>query len=209
MKLPFAVVAMLLASLLVLASVDIAEAQWDALSSGFAVTTNYHGIDVPIGQPVTATAGWAPALIPDGNPAKSIEVRTVEFVWHYPDGTVAFSETKDISEFSLTTPQVPPGPIPKEIVDWANQHDGSDPKYPQITYWYANDTKIPNVLGDWGVQAIFHNTVKICGKNSDIVRIRATSFNVVPEVPFGTIVILLSWIGVLGVFAVKKKHLLA
>jgi len=199
MKLPYAVVAILI-SLLVLAGVNLADAQWDALSSGFAVTTNWHGIDVPIGQPVTATAGWAPELIPENSLVKHVEVKKVEFVWHYPNGTVAFSETIPISG-PLVTPNVPPDPIPPEIIEWAE-------KYPEVEYWYAQNTQIPDVLGDWGVQAIFRNTVQTCGKNSDTVRIRATSFNVVPEVPFGTAVILLSWIGLLGVFVTRKKHLL-
>jgi len=202
MRPALAVVAMLLAGLLALATVDIAVAQWDALGSGFAVTTNWHGTNVPIGMSVTATAGWAPDLIPESNPSKYVEVKTVEFVWHFPNGTVAFSETVPISG-PLTTPNdLPPPPIPPEISEWAQ-------KYPDIGYWYAQSTPfIPTVLGDWGVQAVFHNTVRICGKNSDTIRVRATSFNVVPEVPFGTAVILLSWIGLLGVFAVRKKHLL-
>jgi len=203
MKLRFTVVAMLLASVLVCASISIAKAQWDALSSGFAVTTNWHGLDVPIGQSVTATAGWAPELAPPD--VRDVLVKTVEFVWHFPNGTVATAlcETVPISG-PLTTPdELPPEPIPPEISEWAQ-------KYPGVEYWYAQSAPfIPTVLGDWGVQAIFHNTVRICGKNSDTVRIRATSFNVVPEVPFGTAVILLTWIGLLGVFVVRKKHLLA
>jgi len=200
MKTPYVVLAVLLTSLLLLAGVNLADAQWEALSSGFAVTTNYHGIDVPLGQPVTATAGWAPSLAPEL--LRDIVVHTVEFVWHYPDGTVAFSETVDISEESITTPDVPPGLIPPEISDWAT-------KYPGVKYWYAQSSQIPTVPGDWGVQAIFHDTIRICGKNSDTVRIRSTSFNMVPEVPIGTVAILLSWIGVLGIFVVRKKHLLA
>jgi len=201
MKLPYIVVVFLLTGLFLLAGVNLADAQWDALSSGFAVTTNYHGKDVLIGQSVTATAGWAPALAPAG--IRDIEVETVEFVWHFPNGTVAYTDIVGISTDSITTPnEAPPAPIPPEISEWGE-------KYPGVEYWYAQSTHAPTVLGDWGVQAIFHNTVRICGKNSETIRVRGTSFNVVPEVPFGTAVILLSWIGLLGVFAVRKKHLLA
>lgn len=199
MKLPYAIVAALLTSFLLLAGVNLADAQWEALGSGFAVTTNYHGIDVPLGQPVTATAGWAPALAPEQ--LREIVVHEVEFVWHYPDGTVAMSATVPVSG-PIVAPGVPPAPIPPEISKWAQDNPG-------ITYWYAQNAQIPTAAGDWGVQAIFHDTVRICGKNSDTVRIRSTSFNMVPEVPFGTAAILLSWIGILGIFAVRKKHILA
>jgi len=194
------VVAMLLASLLILASVSIAEAQWDALSSGYAVTTNYHGKIVPIGLLVTAIAG-----------TNDSTVKTVEFIWHFPNGTVC-ADIPGIPVFGpYKTPKVPPG-VPEEIVDWAGLRDGSgDPgHFPQVDVWYANNTQRPDVIGDWGVQAVFHDGVlsahHIRGKNSDTVAIRATSFNTVPEVPFGTIAILLGWFGVLGIFALRKKH---
>jgi hypothetical protein len=202
MRLPYAVVAILLTSLLLLAGVNLADAQWNALGSGFAVTTEWHGIDVPIGMSVTATAGWAPSLISASNPWKDVEVKSVEFVWHYPDGSVAFSETIQIVGPLETPDDLPPDPIPSELTEWVLEHPG-------VQYWYAQNTQIPTTLGDWGVQAIFHNTIEINGKNSDTIRIRATSLNAVPEVPFGTVAILLSWIGVLGVFVVRKKHLLA
>jgi len=211
MKLQFAVVAVLLASLLVLASVNIVQAQWSAIDSGFAVTTNWHGKDVLIGESVTATAGWAPALAPQNpNNKKSSAVYTVEFVWHNATGHTIWDVTVTISG-PLTTPAVPPGPLPQEIIDWANLHDGMHYQggnlIPTITYYYANDTQKPNSLGDWGVQAKFHDSDhNLQGANSDIIAVKATSFNVVPEVPFGTIVILLSWFGVLGVFALRKKH---
>jgi len=201
MKPRYIVAVLLLTTLFLLTGVNLADAQWDALGSGFAVTTNFHGKDVLPGQSVTATAGWAPALAPEK--IRDIEVKTVEFVWHFPNGTVAYTDIVEISPDSITTPdEVPPAPIPPEISEWGE-------KYPGVEYWYAQSTRIPTVLGDWGVQAIFHNTVRICGKNSDTIRVRATSFNVVPEVPFGTAVILLGWIGLLGVFAIRKKHLLA
>jgi len=58
MKPRFSMIAVLLASLFLFASVSIAYAQWAAIKdSGYAVTTNWHGVDVPIGQDVIATAG--------------------------------------------------------------------------------------------------------------------------------------------------------
>jgi hypothetical protein len=197
MKHRFTVAAILLAFLLVIGSANIAQAQWDALSSGYAVTTNWHGEDVPIGQSITAWAGTTDSLA-DG----------VEFRWLDPSGNLAVIPAPRVLVSVLgpyVTPSVPSG-APQEIVDWAI-------KYPGQTVWYATNTQGPdvlNILGDWGVQANFYdsdNPVKtLRGRNSDIIKIRATSFNVVPEVPFGTIVILLSMFGALGVFATKKKH---
>lgn len=196
MRLPHVVVGILLVSLLLLAGVNLADASWNALSSGYAVTTNWHGIDVPIGQSVTATAGTTDS-----------EVRFVEFRWMYPNQSLFTSVRIDVSG-PLITPTVPPGSISHEITDWANQHDGSDPNYPRITYWYAQNIQILTEPGDWGVQAKFymraHDAFSV---PPDTIKIRATSFNAVPEVPFGTVAILLSWIGVLAVFALRKKHL--
>jgi len=189
MKLRFAVAAILFTILLILASANIAQAQWPALASGYAVTTNWHGKDVPIGQSVTAWAGTTDSA-----------VKTVEFKWLDPSGNVVIIPPPRVSVFGPYTTPNHPSNVPQEIVDWSN-------KYPGVTVWYANNTQTLNILGDWGVQAIFHDSGKIMkGKNSDIVRIRATSFNVVPEVPFGTIVILLSMFGALGIFAVKRKQ---
>jgi len=208
MKLRFTVVAMLFASLLVLASVNIAQAQWDALSSGYAVTTDKHGQIVIIGQSVTAWAG-----------TNDTTVDEVEFRWLDPAGNLAI-DPQFVGVFGpYKTPGVPPPEdlppgvsVPEEIVEWAGLRDGSgDPgHFPEVDIFYAINKQIPNIIGDWGVQAIFHDgdgaVHHIRGKNSDIVAIRATSFNVVPEVPFGTIAILLSWFGILGVFALGKKH---
>ncbi len=63
-----------------------------------AVTTNYHGTDVSLGQPVTATAGWAPTLA--HRQLRNIVIQAVEFIWHYPNGTVALIETVPVSGLS-------------------------------------------------------------------------------------------------------------
>jgi len=190
MKLRFAVATILFASLLIFANANIAQAQWPAISSGYAVTTNWHGEDIPIGALVTAWAGTT-----DG------EVEKVEFRWLDPDGNPIWEDLVNVSD-PYTTPNVPNG-VPQEIIDWANDnHD--------VTIWYANYTRTPDILGDWGVQANFYDLTNpaksLRGRNSDIIAIRATSFHSIPEVPFGTIVILLSMFGALSIFAIKRKH---
>lgn len=71
---------------------------------------------------------------------------------------------------------------------------------------YTIDSFRPDVPGDWGVQAFFRDSA---GKNradiNNVIKIKATSFNVVPEVQFGTAAILLSMFGALGVFAIKRS----
>lgn len=197
MKLRFVVVTMVLVTLLVFGSTNLAKAQWPAMSSGYAVTTNWHGEDVPIGESVTAIAGTT-----------DNEVEKVEFRWLDPDGNPVWEgDLTTVDVFGpYTTPNVPQGVVDlgvQEIIDWANANPG-------VTIWYANDTRTPDILGDWGVQAFFidesNPTKSLRGKNSDIIAIRATSFNVVPEVPFGTIVILLSMFGSLSVYAIRRKH---
>ena len=188
MKLRFTVAAILFATVLVFANTNIAQAQWPAISSGYAVTTNWHGQEVPLGESVTAWAGTTHS-----------EVENVEFLWIAPDEeTVVWDPWIEVFG-PYTTPAVPDG-VPQEIIDWAEDHLGVD-------IWYAQNTQTPDVLGDWGVQALFHaGSGKIKGQDSTIVAIRASSINAVPEVPFGTIAISLSMFVILGVFAIKRKR---
>lgn len=53
----------------------------ESLGSGYAVTSNYHGIDVPIPSPVAVTA-----MTTDG------DVYQVTFLWKKPDGSLWLSE---------------------------------------------------------------------------------------------------------------------
>jgi len=183
MKLQFLVVAMLFAILLVFANINIAQAQWSAITSGYAVTTNWHGEDVPLGQLVTATAGTT-------DPS----VKSVEFRWLYPNGTEAWN----VRNFTLLTSPYPPPNVPQEVINYQNSS----------TIWYTQNAQTPDEVGNWTVQTIFHDTGRIRGQYSDIVRIRATSFFAIPEVPFGTVAILLSTFAVLGVYLIKRKRFL-
>ena len=69
----------------------------------------------------------------------------------------------------------------------------------------AYDTQTLNIIGDqWGVQAIFH-TDEHDYMPPDKVAIRAISWHVTPEVPFGTIATMIIMLGALGVFAITRK----
>lgn len=192
MKLRFAAFVTLFIGLLILVNANVAHAQWSAISSGYAVTTDWHGKDTPIWELVTATAGTT-----------DMNVDKVEFRWLDSDGNVR--ESQEVLVMGpYKTPAVPDD-VPQEIIDWADDHPGVDILYAQATH-----TDTPREVGDWAVQTNFidtdENPKSLRGRNSDIIAIRATSFNAVPEVPFGTIAILLSMFGALGIFAMKRRN---
>jgi hypothetical protein len=73
----------------------------------------------------------------------------------------------------------------------------------------AFDSLTIEAIGGWGVQAWFHDSRGNIRHRTDIISIRAVSFNAVPEVPFGTIAILIAMFGALGILAISKKTRLA
>jgi len=106
----------------------------------------------------------------------------VVFRWLAPDGTVISRD-------------------PEDIVDVAPE---TDPTYGPISV--ARSSYIPNMVGDWGVQVFFYDEEgEPHIRGEAIVRIRATSFFVIPEVQMGTITILLTMLASLAIFARKRK----
>jgi len=91
---------------------------------------------------------------------------------------------------------------------------GTDEGYVDVpgvgrVYQWSN-TQYPNVEGDWGVQAVFYDAA---GHGQGPIpdqplktQIRARSFFAVPEVPIGTITVVVAMFGALGFFALKRKH---
>lgn len=118
-----------------------------SLESGYGVTSNYHGIDVPAGSPVTVTA-----MTTD----PSVDV--VKFIWKNPAGQIVHKEIKKVYANGTT--------------------------YNDKPVFYATSTFTPEAMGDWGVQAKFLDVHRICRWIwVEKVARRATSFNVIPEVP--------------------------
>ena len=109
------------------------------------------------------------------------EATEVVFRWIRPDGS-----NWTVGPFPLT-----------------NSSDTWDGKW----IFDAYDTQTLDMFGAWGVQALFLDEEgKLQGPNPYcIVKIRAISHHVIPEVPFGTIAIILSMLGALGVFAIVKR----
>ena len=71
---------------------------------------------------------------------------------------------------------------------------------------YAEDTQTLFDLGDWGVQALFIDEEgKLQGPNPyPIVKIRAISGHVVPEIPLGSLATIIAMIGALSIFYFTK-----
>jgi len=127
-----------------------ANAGWSSLNSGYAVTTDYHGVEAPAETLVTATAGTT-----DSN------ILNVTFVWKFPNETVAFEDI--------------------DVAVWSN-----GTRYPDENgslVFYAQSSFMPNVEGEWGLQAFFKGLGgHLRGNGTDIIAIRATSPDVIPEI---------------------------
>lgn len=111
MKLKLGVLIIVFLSLLIAS----ASTQWDAISSGYAVTTDWHGKEVPFGTIVTAKAGTT-----------NLEVVEVIFRWLKPDGTEAWPPipvTSYIEELweGQTIRVFENGQIPDTLGDWGVQ----------------------------------------------------------------------------------------
>ena len=182
-----------LAGLLVLTATNVANAQyarWSAIKeTGYAVTSNWQGIDVPLGVEVVATAGTT-----------DLDIENITFRWHDPADNTVWEDTFAVSG-PLITPNVPSN-IPPEVQEWADDNPG-------VSYLYAQSTHTPNMVGDWGVQAFF---IGLDGKTKAgldyVVQIRATSFNVIPEIPIiGTAGAAIAMLAGLGLFMKRRGKL--
>lgn len=125
----------------------------------------------------------------------------VKFVWKNETSGEIFTENIT-NPVNYTTPSYPPG-APQEIIRWAEKHTG-------VLIFYFNNTKIPNQLGNWTVQAFFYaEGGHLCGQGSDVIAIKATSFNVIPEAPaVGTAGIITAMLFGLGLFKCKRNKVL-
>lgn len=132
------------------------------------------------------TTDWHGEYVPAGSLVNAtayttdLDVTQVEFIWKDPNETVVYDVNVTVKE---------DGWYKGNRVLWAN-----------------NTQTISAPLGDWGVQALFYNEWgHIRGQDSQIVAIRATSFEAVPEVPFGTIAAILAFFGALALYVTRWK----
>lgn len=129
---------------------------WSALGSGYAITTDWQGVDVPVGTVVTATAGTTDESV--GQHGYAV------FLWHYElNASIMFA-----SENSTL---------------WSNgtTYYHNDKKT-SLTVYFSADTRTLTDEGEWGVQALFYDVHGKLRGDSGIIKIKATSVTVIPEV---------------------------
>jgi hypothetical protein len=136
--------------------------------------------------------------------------------WPWDGGELFPGESATVRA-GATEPPTPP-PASHVVFRW-NRPNGShfdtpakpltksDDTWNGRAIWDAYDTQTLDMDGDWGVQALFLDSQgKLQGPNPyPIVKIKAISWHVVPEVPLGTVAIMLSMLGAFGIFAIAKR----
>ena len=148
----------------------VAYAAYPSLASGYAVDSNYHGINGPIGSNVVVTAYTTDA-----------DVYQVTFLWKDPGGNTVSTD-----------------------VDNPPTADGT---YDSKTVYTFTSNYSPDIVGDWGVQALFQSQDGTTKQSvEDVVSIKATSFFVIPDVPMlGTVGSLAAMLFGLSIFLKRKK----
>jgi len=175
--------------LFICSSIQISYAQWDAINSGYGITTNWHGKEVPLGESVTAWAG-----------TRDSNVTAILFRWKRPDESV-YAECNNTSLVKCDNAAEIPSDAPEEIKDWAEKNRD---KFP---IWIATNTQTPDTYGNWTVKAYFigpGGTTKEDVENT--IMIRATSFNVISDFPVvGTAGALVAMLFGLNLFMRRKR----
>lgn len=106
----------------------------------------------------------------------------VRFVWTNPSGTIVYA---DLVETSTTVTDA----RGQSVLQFTNIH-------------------APNVVGDWGVQTVFCTTAQslagctVGGGHTEFTSIKATSFLVLNDLPFGTIAAV--GVAFVGFFVVRR-----
>jgi hypothetical protein len=147
------------------------------LTDGYEIITNYQGVDISPGTPVTATAMTI-------DPS----VTQVTFLWKNPGGGTVYTDVVLVyTNGTLGSGKVKGTP------------------YTDVPVRFANATQTPNAIGDWGVQALFQDSGgQTIEGIENVVAVRARSFNVIPELPIiGT---LGAAIAMLAGFTYKMKR---
>jgi hypothetical protein len=159
-------------SAILLASAQPPEDQEGSLPSGYYVTSDWHGIDTPLGTEVHVKAYTTDA-----------GVTQVTFIW------------RNAAEDIVYGPDV----VTTKTTD--GEHNG------KTVYMFEAPVHAPDSIGDWGVQAIFQGPDESARANcQNVIAIRATSFNVIPEIPLiGTAGASIAMIGGLA-FKLRRKN---
>jgi len=150
------------------------------LSSGYRVTTENFPDPVMLGDPIIAWAGTTNGGIDE-----------VKFRWNPPEGSGLDSFV--IIGTYMGTVTLPDSTI---VYQWSSTYTPTDPEE----------------MGDWGIQGVFYddqdpgNGIGPIPEQPFFTEIRARSFFAVPEVPIGTIIVIVAMFGALGLFALRRKQ---
>lgn len=148
------------------------------LSSGYRVTTENFPDPIFLNEPVIAWAGTT-----------HDDIVEVKFRWLPPEGS-GIDSFVEIGTYEGSVYVEGVG----DVYQWSSTYTPTD----------------PDELGDWGIQALFYDDdghgVGPIPEQPGPVRIIARSFHVVPEVAFGTIAIVVTMFGALGIFLTRRKR---
>jgi len=161
-------------STILLANAQPPEDQEGSLNSGYRVTSDWHGINTPLGTEVHVKAYTTDA-----------GVTQVTFIW------------RNAVEKEVFGPDV----VTTRSTD--GEYKG------KTVYVFEAPVHAPDTIGDWGVQAIFQGpTGQTVGNFEEKVAIKATSFNVIPEIPLlGTVGASIAMIAGLAFKLKRKSHI--
>jgi hypothetical protein len=181
------VLTLMVTPVVVLADVPYDDGPWSAIDSGYAVTTNHHGEDVPIPPfpPLVAQVGLLAVHFPYLEYVR-VDLRdedenVVDSAYLYPGDFIA-------NEFS---PQGEP------IMYALTKETGTDDEVLAPDTWEAPM--------HYSVKAHFFMDEEY-GKPNPLVAeaMRAVTVMTIPEVPLGTLTVLLTMLATLGFLARKK-----
>lgn len=161
---------------------------WSAIDSGYAVESNYHGIEIIIPPPPTDLRARVGCLTENFyDPISGAGVYEVVVHLRDPDGDVVDSAT----------------------VSWTDMVPGTSPHGAPIMWqWTSVDHYFAPAtweVGDYSIKAYFYDEHgKELKNEDDLTAMRATTVMVVPEVPIGTLIIMLTMLAGLAILARKR-----
>jgi hypothetical protein len=140
-----------------------------------------------IGSDYAVTNNWQGIDVPIGSNVivtawtTDATVYQVTFLWKNPGETIVWTDIVPVFSNGTT--------------------------YDDMLVYYAISTHTPQDLGDWGVQALFQSPDGSTKQGvEEVIAIRATSFNVIPEIPLiGTMGAAAAMLLGLGIFTTRRK----
>jgi len=166
--------------------ITTAQAPLASLSSGFCVTTDFHEQHIEPILPGTSVTAMAAFIVESESPLTP-DVEWIQFKWRSENGL-----ERD-----------------EHVIPPFNEGTWTDKQGVTHMIYYLNDTYTVLTEGEWGIQAIFRGedgTIMGQDEADPAFSIKATSLEVIPEVPIGTIAIVLTMFATL--LLVKKKNML-